>query len=81
MSCKECKSENVNQFSSEVAVHFPGLDGLKNPIVWVFPKLKVCVRCGFAEFTVPERELTVLKTGKAVKGAAVLKKSTGSRPN
>jgi len=81
MSCKECKSENVNLFTSEVAIHFPGLDGLKNPIVWVFPKLEVCVRCGFTEFTIPERELTVLRLGKAVKGAVVLRDGTGSEVN
>lgn len=65
MPCKECKSENINIFTGEVAIHFPRLDGLKKPIVWVFPKLQVCLRCGFTEFTVPERELNVLKEGKA----------------
>ena len=72
MPCQQCTSENVKMFSSEVALHFPGLDGLRKPIVWVFPKLQVCPDCGFTEFTVPQTELTVLKEGKPVEGAVVL---------
>jgi len=34
----------------------------------------VCLDCGFTEFTVSPRELTVLKEGKPVKGAMVLMK-------
>jgi hypothetical protein len=44
-------------FSGEIAIHFPGLDGLDKPIVWVFPKLLVCLDCGFTEFEVPKNEL------------------------
>jgi len=36
--------------------HFPELQGLDKPIVWVFPELTVCLKCGFSEFVVPERE-------------------------
>ena len=71
MSCHSCGSLRRRLFSSEVAVHFPGLDGLTKPIVWVFPKLMVCLDCGFSEFTVPERELEVLLTGSSVEGAVV----------
>ena len=67
-----CASDNQNAFSGEVAIHFPGLKGLDKPIVWVFPQLAVCLKCGFTEFTVPERELSVLVKGTAVDGAAVL---------
>jgi hypothetical protein len=34
---------------------------LDKPIVWVFPKLLVCLDCGFTEFPVPETELRVLR--------------------
>ena len=47
------------------------MDGLDKPIVWVFPKIVVCMDCGLAEFVVTERELQVLKTGVAVEGAMV----------
>ena len=54
-----------------MALHFPGLDGLNKPIVWVFPKISVCLDCGLAEFIVPEKELEVLRTGAPVEGAVV----------
>ncbi len=44
---------------------------MKKPIVWVFPKVLVCLQCGLAEFTVPEIELSVLVRGKVVPGAVV----------
>jgi hypothetical protein len=42
--------------------------------VWVFPKLVVCLHCGFAEFALPQRELQVLEQGSPVEGAVVLDK-------
>jgi hypothetical protein len=60
--CNSCSS-NQSIFSSEVAIHFPGLKGLEMPIVWVFPKLKVCLKCGRAEFAIPDGELRELKQG------------------
>ena len=77
--CKQCASEGVKNFNGEVAIHFPGLDGLNKPIVWVFPKMFVCSKCGFAEFTVPERELSVLVQGKVVPGAVVSVSKTGPK--
>jgi hypothetical protein len=65
MSCKSCQSDNQYTFNGEVAIHFPGLQGLNKPIVWVFPKLLVCLNCGFTEFVVPETELQKLVEGKA----------------
>jgi hypothetical protein len=41
-------------------IHFPGLEGLDNPPVWIFPEIIVCLQCGFAEFSVPENELRKL---------------------
>ena len=72
MSCKACQSQNQSDLNGEVAIHFPWVQGLENPIVWVFPKVLVCLDCGFAEFTVPERELGVLVKGTTVEGAVVL---------
>ena len=68
MSCKSCQSQNEREFSAEVAIHFPGLNGLEKPIVWVFPKPLVCLDCGFTEFTVPGKELRVLVTGNPDSG-------------
>ena len=80
MACKGCHSEKQSVFNGEIAIHFPGLEGLDKSIVWVFPKLVVCLHCGFTEFAVPERELQVLMQGSPVEGAVVLTKE-GSRPS
>ena len=72
MPCKQCDSDNQSTFNGQVAIHFPGLRGLDKPIVWVFPKLVVRLHCGFAEFTVPEKELSVLVQGDAVGGLACI---------
>ena len=71
MSCKQCTSDKAKDLKGEIAIHFPGLDGLTKPVVWVFPKLLVCLDCGFSEFTVPERELNVLVTGSPTEGVVV----------
>jgi hypothetical protein len=65
MSCKSCRSENQRTFNGEIAIHFPGLKGLDKPIVWVYPKLLVCMNCGFTEFAVPETEFRKLAEGDA----------------
>jgi len=81
MSCKSCLSEHQSKLNAEVAIHFPGLKGLERPIVWMFPKLLVCLDCGVTEFSVPERELSVIVKGAAVEGAVVLDEggSSGKR--
>jgi hypothetical protein len=72
MTCRGCHSEKQSVFNGEIAIHFPGLKGRDKPIVWVFPKLVVCLHCGFTEFIVPERELQALEQGSSGKGAVVL---------
>jgi hypothetical protein len=70
MSCKSCQSEHQSNLAAEVAIHFPGLKGLDKPIVWVYPKLVVCMNCGFMEFAIPETELRVLRDGTDRSAAA-----------
>jgi hypothetical protein len=60
MSCKSCESLNQRNLNGEIAIHFTGLKGLDKPIVWVFPKLLVCLDCGITKFAIPEKELGVL---------------------
>ena len=73
--CSSCQSENQSTFNGEIALHFPGLDGLHKPIVWAFPKVAVCLDCGFSQFIVRERELNVLRTGEPADGAACFAKT------
>ena len=58
--CATCGSGQEREFTGEIAIHFPGLKGLENPIVWVFPKVFVCPNCGLAKFQIPQEELRVL---------------------
>jgi hypothetical protein len=60
MPCKSCKSLNQSKFTAEIAIHFPELKNIDEPVVWVFPEVVVCLNCGTAEFAVPEAELRPL---------------------
>jgi hypothetical protein len=59
-NCDCCGSKNLKRFTAETAIHFPGLAGLKKPVVWVFPQLFVFSDCGTACFTIPTEQLRVL---------------------
>ena len=69
--CSSCQSENQKTLTSEMAIHFRGIEGLNEPSVLAFPGLSVCLDCGIAQFNAPEKELEVLRTGAPVEGAAV----------
>jgi len=45
---------------AEMNIHFSGYEGLTKPAVLVFPEIWVCLDCGFAEFLVPQPELSSL---------------------
>ena len=68
MTCKLCRSDRQSKFVAEIGIHFPKLNGLEKPIVWVFPELLVCLHCGNAEFAIPESELRELAKGNAATG-------------
>ena len=68
--CRSCQSANQSTFNGEIAIHYPGLEGLDKPIVWVFPKVLACLNCGFTEFAIPETELCVLRDGIGQSAAA-----------
>jgi hypothetical protein len=65
MPCKSCGSVNQSKFTGEIGIHFPGLQNLDKPVVWVFPEIVVCLDCGTSEFAVPEVELRLLAKGDA----------------
>jgi hypothetical protein len=60
MACRSCRSQNQTEFGAEINIHFSGRKGLDKPAVLVFPKLVVCLDCGFTQFTFPETELRYL---------------------
>ena len=65
MACKSCTSENQRDFGAEINIHFPGMQGIDKPAVWAFPKLIICLDCGYTEFKIPDSELRSLAKGAA----------------
>jgi hypothetical protein len=61
MSCALCTSANQVEFPTEIAFHFSGRENLDKPHVMAFPKVLLCLDCGFFQSTLPETELRVLK--------------------
>lgn len=73
-SCPSCKSDNQRAFSAEVNVHFPGIEGLTIPTLWLFPTILVCMDCGTSRFTIADaerKELDARDYRDFVDGAAV----------
>lgn len=64
MACKLCQSAHQGGFPAEINIHFPDNENLTKPTVWVFPRLLICVDCGFAEFLVAPAELQRLKNSE-----------------
>ena len=65
MACRSCESENQTEFGAEIDIQLPGRKDLDKPAVLVFPKLMVCLDCGFTEFAIAETELRLLGEGAA----------------
>jgi hypothetical protein len=61
MTCKLCASSNQQQFQTEIAIH---AHTQSKPLIFVFPKILVCMNCGGLEpaerFVVPEVQLRLL---------------------
>ena len=60
MSCLSCRSSNQAEFPTEMLIHIGGIKNIDKPGVWVFPRLLVCLDCGFLQSTVPAPELASL---------------------
>jgi hypothetical protein len=63
MACKQCSSDHQSTFSTEMNIHFPGREGLYKPAVLAFPKVVLCLDCGFGGLVVQEEELHALAEG------------------
>ena len=75
MVCASCTSGNQAEFAAEIHVHFRDLKNLDRPGVFVFPKLLVCLDCGFSRFTTPETELALLSAGTPTREASTRQES------
>jgi len=63
MSCKLCASHRQTKLGAEINLHFCGLENLDKPSVFVFPKISVCLDCGFSDFAIAEAELALIVDG------------------
>jgi hypothetical protein len=61
MSCVLCASSYQAELSAEIMIHFSGLRNLDKPGILAFPKVLICLDCGFSQFTVPETEVALLR--------------------
>jgi hypothetical protein len=60
MYCALCESSNQAEFTTEIMIHFSGLKSIDKPGVLLFPKVLVCLDCGFSRFTTPGTDLPLL---------------------
>ena len=79
MSCASCASGHQAEFTAEVNIHFHGLKNIDDPGVLLFPKLLVCLDCGFSQFFTAEDELARLGNAKRYFGEQEDKAAAGGR--
>ncbi len=63
MNCAVCASDNQTEFTAEINIHFHGRKNVDHPGVLAFPKVLVCLDCGWSRFTTPRAELSQLAQG------------------
>ena len=62
MPCRVCGSDDIKEMNSEIALHFP--HQIEEPHIFIFPVVTICVNCGFASFSVPKADLSLMKKGR-----------------
>jgi hypothetical protein len=77
MSCVLCGSGRQAELTAEMLIHFPGLKNIDKPAVWLFPRLTVCLDCGFSRFTVPETALASIANGLVDKSVTLKDSADG----
>lgn len=54
VSCPKCKSEAVSTVPAEIRLYRNGPRTLSHPPMYPSPDIKICLECGWSEFTVPD---------------------------
>jgi hypothetical protein len=65
MHCELCRSGNQAEFSAEMMIHFSGLRNIDDSGLLAFPKILVCLNCGFSQFVMTQAELARLRKRRA----------------
>ena len=63
VTCRECSSDMLKDFDGELGIHFSDRKSLDKPSLLLYPKLKVCLKCGHAEFIVSDTQIEELENG------------------
>jgi hypothetical protein len=63
ITCRVCKSKDLQKFEGELTVTLVGLKGLRVPPTYVCRSVLICLSCGFAELLIPPDELQSLRRG------------------
>lgn len=78
MYCLSCGSTKQTELTTEMMIHFRGLEHLDKPGVLLFAKIRVCLGCGLSRFTIPETELASVAKGTPENKFYTLKESAGA---
>ena len=78
MHCALCESSNQAEFNTEMMIHLSGLRNIDRPGVLMFPKVLVCMDCGFSRFTTPGTDLALLAGRIARTAASTRQRSVGA---
>jgi hypothetical protein len=57
--CKMCSSGSQIELKSEICLHRRA--GFEKPAIFIFPKIAICLQCGFAEFVMSDKELLQIR--------------------
>jgi len=68
--CKSCSSLNIVELGAEVCFRIPGLKGLKVEPIFAFPRLAVCLDCGFLQSNLSAEDLQGIRESAKKAGEA-----------
>lgn len=63
--CSSCAASTLVELEAEMCIHFRGLAGLDVEPILAFPKLRVCLYCGFIRSDLSAQELSRVREGAA----------------
>jgi hypothetical protein len=69
MPCRVCGTDNLRKFGADLTANPMGIEGIKEPPVYICQQLLVCLDCGFAELRIPPAELMLLKKKQQADGS------------
>ena len=72
MVCRSCGSGKLKKFTIELANHLRTITNVNKPVVSVVATIWLCLICGNAQFSVPERKLRVHRTDEGAAAGSIV---------